>query len=76
MGKTTCVNVVGTLNLGLDLVVDERRLSGLCVVSWRGEALWGSALGDAYLQQPVAFVAISVRECNLLIHILHSIALG
>lgn len=38
MGKTTCVNVVSTLNLGLDLV-DERRLSGLCVVSWRGEAL-------------------------------------
>lgn len=27
-------------------------------------------------QQPVAFVAISVRACNLLIHILHSIALG
>lgn len=74
MGKTTCVNVVSTLNLGLDLV--DERLSGLCVVSWRGEALWGSAVGDAYLQQPVAFVAISGRECNLLIHVLHSIALG
>lgn len=65
--------VGSTLNLG------RPAGTSMSYVSVRRLLAWHNSLRQQQRrqqQQPVAFVAISVRACNLLIHILHSIALG